>query len=126
MRVHTLHHAQHPGPAGSRIPGVARHQGQIRLQWTPGAWTTAIEFNASSNVVANDTATAQAPGYGVWSAEAGYSWKFGDSTLRGFARADNLFDHHYVGSVIVNEGNSRFFEAATDRTATIGVQWRWN
>jgi iron complex outermembrane recepter protein len=40
-------------PAGSRIPGVARHQGQIRLQWAPGVWTTALEFNASSNVVAN-------------------------------------------------------------------------
>jgi iron complex outermembrane recepter protein len=115
-----------PVPAGSRIPGVARHQGQLRLQWTPDAWTAAIEFNASSNVVANDVATVRAPGYGVWSAEAGYNWKLDGSTLRAFARADNLLDHHYVGSVIVNEGNSRFFEAATDRTALVGVQWRWN
>jgi iron complex outermembrane receptor protein len=115
-----------PVQAGSRMPGVARHQGQVKLQWTPGTWTTAIEFNASSNVVANDVATVRAPGYGVWSVEVGNSWELGDSTLRGYLRADNLLDHHYVGSVIVNEGNSRFFEAATDRTASIGVQWRWN
>jgi iron complex outermembrane recepter protein len=113
-------------PSGSRIPGVSRHQGQIRLQWTPGAWTSAVEFNAASNVVANDIATVRAPGYGVWNAEVGRSWDLDQSTLRAFARADNLLDHHYVGSVIVNEGNSRFFEAATDRTATVGVQWRWN
>jgi iron complex outermembrane receptor protein len=111
---------------GSRIPGVARHQGQVRLQWTPAAWTAAIEFNASSNVVANDTASVRAPGYGVWNAEVGHSWKLDGSTLRGFARADNFLNHHYVGSVIVNEGNSRFFEAATDRTFLAGVQWRWN
>jgi iron complex outermembrane recepter protein len=115
-----------PVPAGSRIPGVARHQGHIRLQWTPAAWSAAIEFSASSNVVANDTDTVRTPGYGVWSAEAGYNWKLDGSTLRVFARTDNLLDHHYVGSVIVNEGNSRFFEAATDRTTLVGVQWRWN
>ncbi|MEO8316291.1 MAG: TonB-dependent receptor [Pseudomonadota bacterium] len=115
-----------PVVSGSRIPGVARHQGQLKLQWTPGAWNAALEFNASSNVVANDVATARAPGYGVWGAEVGHSWTLGQSTLRGFVRADNLLDHDYVGSVIVNEGNSRFFEAATDRTAMIGAQWRWN
>jgi iron complex outermembrane receptor protein len=115
-----------PVAAGSRIPGVARHQGQLRLQWTPGTWTTAIEFNASSNMVANDIATVRIPGFGVWNAEIGRSWTLDASTLRGFVRADNLLNHHYVGSVIVNEGNSRFFEAATDRTAMVGVQWRWN
>lgn len=31
-------------------------------------------------------------------------------------RVDNLFDKRYVGSVIVNEGNSRFFEPAPGRT----------
>jgi hypothetical protein len=27
-----------------------------------------------------------------------------------FARIDNVFDRRYVGSVIVNEGNARYFE----------------
>jgi iron complex outermembrane recepter protein len=112
-------------PAGSRIPGVPRHQGQVRLQWTPGAWSTAVEVNASSNVVANDVGTVRAPGYGVWNVELGRNWELGESSVRGFARLDNLLDKTYVGSVIVNEGNSRFFEAATDRTATVGLQWRW-
>jgi len=32
---------------------------------------------------------------------------------------DNLANRSYVGSVIVNESNSRFFEAAPGRTAYI-------
>lgn len=112
-------------PAGSRIPGVAHHQGQVRLAWTPGAWTAALEVSGSSNLLANDTGTARAPGYAVWNAELGRSWQLHDSAVRGFARAENLLDHSYVGSVIVNEGNSRFFEAAPDRTFTVGLQWRW-
>ncbi len=114
-----------PVLAGTRMPGVARHQGQLQLKWSPGPWSAALELNGSSNVTVNDRASEQAPGYGVWNAEIGRNWELGDSTLRGFARVDNLLDKSYVGSVIVNEGNSRFYEAATDRTATVGLQWRW-
>jgi iron complex outermembrane recepter protein len=45
--------------------------------------------------------------------------------LRGFARIDNLLDRNYVGSVIVNEGNSRFYEAGPERAVTVGAQWQW-
>jgi len=38
-----------------------------------------------------------------------------------FARVDNLANHRYVGSVIVNEANSRFFEPAPTRTWLFGV-----
>ncbi len=37
--------------------------------------------------------------------------------MRSYARVDNLFDENYVGSVIVNDGNNRFFEPAD------GVNW---
>jgi outer membrane receptor for ferrienterochelin and colicin len=32
-----------------------------------------------------------------------------------FARIDNVFDRRYVGSVIVNEGNARYFEPPPGR-----------
>jgi iron complex outermembrane receptor protein len=112
-------------PAGSRIPGVPRHQGQVALQWTPGMWSAALEFDARSHIVVNDLASDHAPGFGLWHAELGHNWQLGDSTLRGFARIANLLDKTYVGSVIVNEGNSRFFEAGPERTAMVGLQWSW-
>jgi iron complex outermembrane receptor protein len=112
-------------PAGSRIPGVARHQGGLALRWSPGLWQAALELEARSKMVVNDLGTTTAPGFGVWHAEVGRNWSLGDSTLRGFARIENLLDKTYVGSVIVNEGNSRFFETGLPRNAMIGLQWSW-
>ena len=36
--------------------------------------------------------------------------------LSAAARIDNLLSRRYAGSVIVNEGNGRFFESAPDRS----------
>ncbi len=33
-----------------------------------------------------------------------------------FGRIDNLFDREYVGPVIVNESNGRYYEPAPGRT----------
>jgi iron complex outermembrane receptor protein len=112
-------------PAGARIPGVPRHQGTLALRWSPGDWQAALEFQARSQMVVNDIGTYSAPGFGVWHAEVGRNWRLAGSTLRGFARIENLLDKTYVGSVIVNEGNRRFFEAAPERNAMVGVQWSW-
>jgi iron complex outermembrane recepter protein len=37
-------------------------------------------------------------------------------SLAAAARIDNLFDRRYAGSVIVNEGNGRYYEPAPGRT----------
>lgn len=117
----------------SHIPGAPREQGSVRLAWSPGAWSTAVEFSASSDIRISDNAAAaiasygtdRAPGYGLWNVEAGYGWQLAHSDLRAFTRVENLGDRDYVGSVIVNEGNGRYFETGPDRTFMAGVQWRW-
>jgi iron complex outermembrane receptor protein len=42
--------------------------------------------------------------------------------LTEFVRVDNLADKNYVESVIVNEGNSRFYEPSPRRNYTLGLQ----
>ena len=42
-------------------------------------------------------------------------------SFREFLRLDNIADRNYVGSVIVNEGNRRFFEPAPGRTWLLGA-----
>jgi iron complex outermembrane receptor protein len=53
--------------------------------------------------------------------EPGLRGKRGGWGWRAFGRVDNLFDHTYAGSVIVNEGNMRYFEPAPGRTWLAGV-----
>jgi len=121
-------------PAGSPIPGVPRHQGQLGLSWTPGEWSIGLNFAASSAIVVADASqfavntygTDRTFGYGTWNANLGYNWRFASSDLRGFVTVDNLTDKTYVGSVIVNDGNGRFFEAGPGRSISAGVQWRWH
>jgi iron complex outermembrane receptor protein len=45
-----------------------------------------------------------------------------DWSLNGFTRIDNLFNKQYIGSVIVNEGNNRFFEPADGRNWSAGIK----
>jgi iron complex outermembrane receptor protein len=111
--------------AGSRIPGVPRQHGSARLAWNPGQWSLALEVAGSDPLLVSDASRTAAPGYGVWNADAGYKWRIGDNDLRGFVRVDNVLDRNYVGSVIVNDGNGRYFESGPARSFTAGVQWRW-
>ena len=111
--------------AGSRIPGVAKRQGELRLEWNPAGWSTAVELNGISSLVVNDTGTESAPGHGVVNLEAGHDLALGRATVRAFARIENLLDKRYIGSVIVNEGNQRFYESGTERSAMLGFQWQW-
>ena len=44
--------------------------------------------------------------------------------LQPFVRIDNLTNRRYAGSVIVNEGNGRFFEPAAGRSVFVGLEVR--
>ncbi len=111
--------------AGARIPGTAQQQIDARLGWQAGGWEAALEAAGVGAVVANDPGTARAPGYVLLGAEFAREWRFGTQSLRGFARIDNLLDKAYVGSVIVNEGNGRYYEPGPGRALLLGLRWQW-
>ena len=104
-------------PAGNRIPGIARGALFAALNWAPPTgWRGGVEARYLTGVFVNDANSDVAPRYAVAAASVGYVMPIGNWELSGFVRADNLFDRRYAGSVIVNEGNSRFFEPAPGRT----------
>ncbi len=111
---------------GSRLPGVPRQQLSARWQWQPGAWQWAAEVVAASDMVVNDLADARAPGYALLNLEAAREWPTTRGPLRVFARVDNVLDQRYIGSVIVNDGNQRYYEPGPDRGVTLGLQWLWD
>ncbi len=111
--------------AGTPLPGVPRQQGSIRWQWQPAQWQFAAEATAASATVVNDLATATAPGYALLNLEAARRWQTSAGPVRLFARVDNLLDQRYIGSVIVNDGNQRYYEPGPDRSFTLGLEWQW-
>ena len=64
----------------------------------------------SGKVWVDDANTDAAPRYAVVNARVGYLWRAARWTLESFVPLDNIDDRRYAGSVIVNEGNGRFFE----------------
>jgi iron complex outermembrane receptor protein len=107
---------------GNRIPGIARQSLFASLGWVPPeGWRAGVEMRALGRIQANDVNTASAPGYAVAALYASYLKKWERWEFNAFARVDNLFDRRYVGSVIVNEGNARYYEPAPGRNWTVGL-----
>lgn len=112
-------------PSGTAIPGVPRQQLFARLQWQRADWRLALEAQAIASVTVNDRGSERAPGYALAHAEASRQWALPSGTLRAFLRVDNLLDRTHVGSVIVNEGNGRFYEPGPGRGVLAGLRWQW-
>ncbi|MGE5097784.1 MAG: TonB-dependent receptor family protein [Betaproteobacteria bacterium] len=108
--------------AGNRIPGIPYRTAyaEARVRPLPGL-EAALEARYSDKLYVNDVNSDAAGAYAVASARVTYTWRHGKLVARPFLRVDNLFDRRYVGSVIVNEGNSRFFEPAPGRTVLAGI-----
>ena len=107
---------------GLRIPGIARRAAWAELRWTPrDSLDVLLQAQSSSRVYANDANTAAAPGYARWDLGVEKRMRWGGFALRGYARVNNLLDRDIVGSVIVNEGNGRYFEPAPGRHWVLGM-----
>jgi iron complex outermembrane receptor protein len=107
--------------AGRKLPGVARNALAASVGWQPlPGWRAALEGQYLSRVFVNDANADAAPDYALTNLSVGYELTTGSWKLDSFVRVDNLFDRRYAGSVIVNEGNSRFFEPAPGRTWLAG------
>jgi iron complex outermembrane receptor protein len=110
-------------PSGNAIPGIAKNQAYASLAWQPTQGLYGgVDIQYMDKVYVNDTNSDAAPSYSVTSANIGYAWVMGDWKVNSFARVDNLFDKNYAGSVIVNDGNGRYFEPADGRNWSAGLR----
>jgi iron complex outermembrane receptor protein len=112
--------------SGNRIPGVPRHllAGEVAWRGAGSGLSAALELRVASKVPVNDANSAAAGSYEVANLRAGWTGTVAGWKLDAFGRVENLFDTDYVGSVIVNEGNSRFYEPAPGRAFFIGLTAR--
>lgn len=109
--------------AGNQLPAVPKNSLYAAVTWRGDRHGLAItgETVRRSRLYANDTNTQSAEGY--WLANLQFRWKktIGAWRLSAAGRIDNVTDQRYVGSVIVNDGNGRFFEPEPGRTFSLMV-----
>lgn len=111
---------------GNRIPGIARNMGYASFGYQPEqGWYAGSDIRYMSDIMANDENTVKAPSWTVVGLTTGYKWSYGRMDMDLFGRIDNLFDREYVGSVIVNESNGRYYEPAPGRNYGIGLNLAW-
>lgn len=107
---------------GTYIPGIAKNQAFTRIAWQPEqGFQAGLEARYMDKIYVDDINSDTAPSYTVVAANVGYLWVNRDWKVNSYARVDNLFDRNYVGSVIVNDSNSRFFEPADGRNFSVGM-----
>ncbi len=127
--VHDLHgdalRDAEPDRSGRQFacPGWPASSSTPRIAWAPPlGWRGGVELRALSSVFVNDANSDAAAGFGVVGANVGYQARgSARSTSASFVRVDNMFSRNYIGSVIVNEGNARYFEPSPTRNWIVGV-----
>lgn len=111
-------------PSGNRLPAVPANSVYAGLTWAPdaAAVTYRLETIGRSSMFVDDRNSDAAGGYWVSNLSATVEQRHGDWRITESARLDNLFNRSYVGSVIVNDSNGRFFEAEPGRTGMLMVR----
>ncbi len=110
--------------SGNAIPGVPRSSLYAELVWRDAAsgFVTGVEGRWAAKLAADDANSEYAGSHAVLGWRAGFDWRFGRLRLSPFVRVDNLSDTRYVGSVIVNAANGRYYEPAPWRNWLVGAR----
>lgn len=118
------------GPyAGLRLPGVARQNIYSQLDWQPFAAPLELTLAASyrGDVASSDANDEIVPSALTWDLSASSEHRWGRYFVSFWAKARNLADKKYVGSVVVNQGRGRTIEPAPGKQLDVGVDvtLRW-
>src|SRR6185437_11891507 len=99
--------------SGNRLPGVPHNDGYASVEWGhPLGWRASLIGQYISAIAVNDANSQFAAAYPVFDASGGYAAQLGSMRLSLFLRLNNLLNRRYAGSIIVDDGNGRYFEPA--------------
>jgi iron complex outermembrane receptor protein len=112
-----------PVAAGNRLPGVPSTVLYGELVWRHAAsgFHAGAELRHNARVYVDDQNSESAASYTVVNVRAGFEQVGKRWRLSEFVRLDNVADNNYIGSVIVADGNRRFYEPAPGRNWLVGV-----
>jgi iron complex outermembrane receptor protein len=110
--------------AGNVLPGVPKTQLYAEAAWrhAPTGFRAAAELLYRDRVAVNDINSEFADAFTVLNLVFGFQQQAAKWRLSEFLRVDNVTDKAYIGSVVVNDANNRFYEPAPQRNILLGVQ----
>jgi iron complex outermembrane receptor protein len=105
-------------PPGSHLPAVPEDSLYAALSWgyVPRGFTATLEAISRAEIFADDRNSQAAAGYTIFNLRIGLEQQPPHWDFTEYVRIDNLGNRSYVGSVIVNETNMRFYEPEPGRT----------
>jgi len=109
-------------PAGNALPGVPKSQAYAQVRYRKPSFYAYAEALYRAKVPVDDLNSEFAAAYTVFNlvgglVQHGKGWRISE-----YVRSDNVTDRNYIGSVIVNEGNRRFYEPSPRRSMSGGIQ----
>lgn len=111
-----------PVPAGNLLPGVPRTQLYGALAYRAEPFFARLEALRKGRVPVNDQNAEFADAFTVANLALGLTQRGERWTVSEFVRIDNITDRNYAGSVIVNDGNGRYYEPSPRRSIMVGLQ----
>lgn len=112
--------------SGNRIPGVPNQGLFSELLWVKPnkSIEAAVEARVNGSMAVNDiNSPSMATGYAVLNLRTMFRQEIaGGWSLSQFFRINNILNRSYVGSVIVNQTSSQFYEPAPTRNWLVGAK----
>jgi iron complex outermembrane receptor protein len=110
--------------SGRAIPGVPEQWlhflWQVRPAFARGAWLE-LDQTYSSSVLVDDTLNTRAAAWWRHDVRLGWDGEASGGQVHPFIGMNNVFDAKYVGSVVINAANGRYYEPAPGRNVYVGL-----
>lgn len=109
---------------GNKMPGIPGLAAYAELEWKPRAGlAAALEAQYRGKLYVEDTNTERAaPAYTLANLRLTAEQKSANWTFNQLLRVDNLFDRKHISSVIVGDGNGRYYEPGPSRSWYAGLR----
>lgn len=108
---------------GRALPGIPKSWLHILVQARPGfargAWVE-LEETQSSGYFVDDALDTRTSAWWTTTVRIGWEGTLGSVRFRPFVGFNNVFNRSYVGSVVINAANGRYYEPAPGRNMYVG------
>ena len=120
-------------PLGSKIPGIPETSTFAEVAWAsqtstpktkaPLGTRVALEWQQAGRIFVDDLNDKAPPtdGRSVFNLSLSQRWAWNEGLVTLYGRVNNLSDTRYVGSVIVNQAASQFYEPAMPQNWMVGL-----